>query len=103
MLGWFSAEAESASRSRRFTGALGVVVFGGDDLDGDGALQAGIAGAVDLSHAARAKRGQDFVVAEAVPGDTRIGRSDYTSLTLVNFHLNCQLPTANAQLPGNVR
>src|SRR6185436_914451 len=38
---------------------------GGEDLDGDGTIEAGVAGAIDLAHAARAERGHDFVRAEA--------------------------------------
>ena len=36
----------------------------GEDLDGDGAVQAGVAGLVDLTHAARADEREDLVRAE---------------------------------------
>ena len=36
----------------------------GEDFDGDGAVQAGVAGFVHLAHAARAEGGEDFVGAE---------------------------------------
>ena len=43
--------------------------IGGDgrrqDLDGDVALQLGVAGAIDLAHAANAERRDDFVGTEA--------------------------------------
>ena len=34
------------------------------NLDGDGAVEAGVLGAIDLAHAARAKRREDFVGTE---------------------------------------
>jgi len=38
-----------------------IALFGGQDLDGDVALQAVIAGALHFAHAARAKGREDFV------------------------------------------
>ena len=48
------------------TGAAAGVVrdIGGQDLDGDVAAQARIAGAVDLAHGARAQAGDDFIGSE---------------------------------------
>ena len=43
----------------------------GQDLDGDGAVQAGVAGFVDLTHAARAEGGLDLVGAERGAGVER--------------------------------
>ena len=40
----------------------------GQDLDGDGAGQAGVGGSVDLAHAARAEGGLDLVGAEGGVG-----------------------------------
>ena len=55
--------------------ALGV---GGEDsrkgLDGDGAVEAGVAGAVDLAHAPGALRCDDLVIADAGAGDEGHGR-----------------------------
>ena len=42
--------------------------FGGEDLDGDRAVEAGVAGLVDLTHAARPNGGEDLVRAEAGAG-----------------------------------
>ena len=39
---------------------------GGQDLDGDVAIQLGVARAVDLAHAARAQGSDDFVWAEFI-------------------------------------
>jgi len=49
-------------------------------LDGDGAIEPRVAGLVDLAHAARAQRGQDFVRTETVAGSE--GQPlDYMGLT----------------------
>ena len=42
-----------------------------EHLDGDGAVQAGVAGFVDLAHAASPQLGLDFIRAEA--GATSVG------------------------------
>ena len=41
---------------------------GAQDLDGDGAAQSRVAGAVDLAHAARSQAVDDFVGADAGSG-----------------------------------
>jgi len=43
----------------------------GQHFDGDVAIQLGVAGAIYLSHAARADGGQDFVVTELLAGRKR--------------------------------
>ena len=48
--------------------------LGREDLDGDGAVEAGVAGLVDLAHAAGADGGEDLVRAEA--GTRREGHGD---------------------------
>ena len=51
MCGWFKLEMVLASRSNRcLIGVRGDML--GQDLDGDGAVQAGVAGFVDFAHAA---------------------------------------------------
>ena len=47
--------------------------FGGEDLDGDRAVEAGVAGLVDLAHAAGADSRLDLVGSEASPGDEAHG------------------------------
>ena len=46
----------------------------GQDLDRDVAIQLRVAGAVDLAHAARAERGNDFVRTELGTGRERHAR-----------------------------
>jgi hypothetical protein len=50
----------------------------GEDLDGDGAVQAGVAGAIDFTHAAGAERRFDFIGAEFCAGGESHGFGDYT-------------------------
>jgi hypothetical protein len=61
MLGWF----QRGDRARLALEALAPLAMGGDlggqDLDGDGAIEAGIARAPDLAHAADADDARDFV------------------------------------------
>ena len=40
----------------------------GEDLDGDGAIEPRIAGAIHLAHAARAEQGDDLIGAEVHAG-----------------------------------
>ncbi len=44
------------------------------DLDGDGAIEAGVAGAVDLAHAPGADQAEDFVWTQARASSQRHGR-----------------------------
>ena len=46
-----------------------------ENLDRDRAIEPRVARLVDLAHAARAERREDFVGAEAVPGASVIGRA----------------------------
>ena len=50
----------------------------GKDLDGDGAVQAGIKHLLDFSHAPSANRGEDLVRAELRPGFKRHGYGNGT-------------------------
>ena len=73
MLGWSRAEAAWASCRNR---CLAVVVGGevrGQELDGDGALQAGVLGLVDDGHAACAELAGDLIRAELGAGGERHG------------------------------
>src|SRR5207249_7433943 len=60
--------------------ALQAVRFGrqqlGQNLDGDVAIQAGIAGAVDLAHTAGAERSEDFILAKLGARDQRHVRAN---------------------------
>ena len=48
-----------------------VARVGAQDLERDGAIQASVARAIDLAHAAGAERGEDFVGTEAGAGGQR--------------------------------
>ena len=64
MLGWLSAETARASRRKpRAEGRVAGEVRR-QDLDRDHAVQARVAGAVDLAHAPGAQRREDFVRTE---------------------------------------
>ncbi len=57
--------------------AVGVLaVLGGEDLDGDVAVEAGVAGAVDLAHPAGPDRAPDLVRPQPRPGRERHGHPD---------------------------
>ena len=61
MLGWLREEIARASRSKRsLAPGFSRQVFG-QNLDGDGTVEAGVAGTIHLSHAARAQRRLNFV------------------------------------------
>ena len=47
---------------------LQVRVSGGQDLDGDHAVEAGVARSINLAHATRTEGGEDFVRTEASAG-----------------------------------
>ena len=51
--------------------ALAVLCVRGQDLDGDGAVEARVAGAVHLAHASRSEGRNDLVRAEARAGAER--------------------------------
>ena len=68
MCGWFRLAMVFASRSKRARRSGSPRDVGGQDLDGDRAIEAGVAGLVDLAHAAGADRGLDFVRPEAHTG-----------------------------------
>ena len=68
MCGWLSAEIVRASRSKRArTSGFADQVLG-QHLDRHVAAEPRVLGAVDLAHAARAERGDDFVGTEAGAG-----------------------------------
>ncbi len=65
--------------ARAAVGVLGEVR--GQDLDGDGAVQARVARAVDLAHPARAKGREDLVGTEARSGRERHSAASLTGQT----------------------
>ena len=68
MLGWFSADAERASRSNRSIRSASAATSPRKHLDGDDAPEPGVAGPVDLAHAAGADRRDDLVGSKACTG-----------------------------------
>jgi len=64
MCGWLSAAIVRASRSKRARRS-GSVLSSAGALDRDGAVEARVAGLVDLAHPTGAERGDDLVRAEA--------------------------------------
>ena len=72
MLGWLSAAMARASRAKRLA-VLGVV--GLQDFERDVALEAGVAGPVDLAHATDPEQGYDFVGAQAMAWEQICGQA----------------------------
>ena len=60
MFGWFRAEADRASWTKRWRRPVGDLLRG-QHLEGDVALQTGVAGAVDLAHAAGSEETGDLI------------------------------------------
>ena len=67
---------------------LGELLFG--NLDGDDAIEPGVARAIHLSHATSAEGGDDLVRAEAGTGSESHTRAvDYTGAVAARFGLLC--------------
>jgi hypothetical protein len=77
MLGWFRDEIVFASRSNRARNCSFDANPGGEDLDRDGALEAGVASLPDLPHPPRAQRRSDLVRAEPCSGLDCHGSGEY--------------------------
>ena len=69
MFGWFNEDLRLALEAGEPFSVRGERL--GQDLDGHLPLQPWVAGAVDLAHAAGAKRAEDFEGAEAVASGQR--------------------------------
>ena len=66
MLGWLREEiTRFAVKALLGLGAFGKM--GGENLDGNGSVETGVAGTVNLAHASRAKRRDNFVRTEFSP------------------------------------
>ena len=97
MLGWFSAEAERASCSKRARRSAVARELCGQDLEGHVAAQARVARAVDLAHASGAERPQDLVDAEARAG--RDGHGIARAILCGKLPLPMTLPPAETNRP----
>ena len=68
MFGWFSDARTSASRWKRASRSWSAATDGGQDLDGDLALQLRVGRAIDLAHTSGANGGDHFIGPETGAG-----------------------------------
>ena len=68
MFGWLSDASTSASRWKRASRCMVRRELGRENLDGDVSFEPRVRGAIDLAHAAAAKRRDDLVDAQTCAG-----------------------------------
>ena len=84
MLGWFSAEAERASISKRDSRTGSLRHLARERLQRDVASEAGVAGAVDLPHATGPEAGHDLVLPEpSACGDLHGGQGGTEAMSKI--------------------